>query len=110
MIRRPPRSTLFPYTTLFRSAAKQLLYRSLDGAFMVVDYTIAGDVFQAGRPRPWAHSQPAYGGGAGSNPVFDSFPDGKHLAIPGELSQAEQQPKGNVHVTFLVHWFDDLSR
>src|SRR2546422_6331319 len=51
MIRRPPRSTLFPYTTLFRSAAKQLLYRSLDGAFMVVDYTIAGDVFQAGRPR-----------------------------------------------------------
>jgi len=90
-------------------AAKQLLYRSLDGAFMVVDYTIAGDVFQAGRPRPWAHSQPAYGGGAGSNPVFDSFPDGKHLAIPGELSQAEQQPKGNVHVTFLVHWFDDLS-
>src|SRR5438309_6080817 len=25
MIRRPPRSTLFPYTTLFRSVAKQLL-------------------------------------------------------------------------------------
>src|SRR2546422_3995065 len=25
MIRRPPRSTLFPYTTLFRSAAKRLL-------------------------------------------------------------------------------------
>src|SRR2546422_8430084 len=24
MIRRPPRSTLFPYTTLFRSAARQL--------------------------------------------------------------------------------------
>src|SRR3712207_7034558 len=25
MIRRPPRSTLFPYTTLFRSAGRQLL-------------------------------------------------------------------------------------
>src|SRR3989442_6451053 len=25
MIRRPPRSTLFPYTTLFRSASKHLL-------------------------------------------------------------------------------------
>src|SRR2546429_6575890 len=25
MIRRPPRSTLFPYTTLFRSIAKQML-------------------------------------------------------------------------------------
>src|SRR2546427_7670840 len=27
MIRRPPRSTLFPYTTLFRSRARQLRHR-----------------------------------------------------------------------------------
>src|SRR2546430_9536828 len=27
MIRRPPRSTLFPYTTLFRSLCSQLLHR-----------------------------------------------------------------------------------
>src|SRR2546426_2218423 len=27
MIRRPPRSTLFPYTTLFRSLALELLHR-----------------------------------------------------------------------------------
>src|SRR5256885_16385689 len=27
MIRRPPRSTLFPYTTLFRSDVKQSIYR-----------------------------------------------------------------------------------
>src|SRR3712207_7146637 len=27
MIRRPPRSTLFPYTTLFRSAVGRLFYR-----------------------------------------------------------------------------------
>src|SRR3990167_5536233 len=33
MIRRPPRSTLFPYTTLFRSAIGQRLVRKLcDGA------------------------------------------------------------------------------
>src|SRR5258708_30857066 len=31
MIRRPPRSTLFPYTTLFRSPAK-VLAAKLDGA------------------------------------------------------------------------------
>src|SRR2546427_2962643 len=30
MIRRPPRSTLFPYTTLFRSGATELTSRSLD--------------------------------------------------------------------------------
>src|SRR2546427_929450 len=28
MIRRPPRSTLFPYTTLFRSGDKRILYSS----------------------------------------------------------------------------------
>src|SRR3712207_8766595 len=31
MIRRPPRSTLFPYTTLFRSAHRQPLYRYVGG-------------------------------------------------------------------------------
>src|SRR5574337_1332062 len=30
MIRRPPRSTLFPYTTLFRSAGKAFLHVVLD--------------------------------------------------------------------------------
>src|SRR3712207_8907986 len=32
MIRRPPRSTLFPYTTLFRSARADGLAEDLDGA------------------------------------------------------------------------------
>src|SRR2546429_9241401 len=31
MIRRPPRSTLFPYTTLFRSADPHVLVRALVG-------------------------------------------------------------------------------
>src|SRR2546422_6362335 len=30
MIRRPPRSTLFPYTTLFRSLTEGVLYVSVD--------------------------------------------------------------------------------
>src|SRR3712207_7251596 len=30
MIRRPPRSTLFPYTTLFRSAAGQHCWRDIE--------------------------------------------------------------------------------
>src|SRR5437660_9813356 len=33
MIRRPPRSTLFPYTTLFRSAANQVVSVGADIAF-----------------------------------------------------------------------------
>src|SRR5687768_18354664 len=35
MIRRPPRSTLFPYTTLFRSIAREA------GAKLIVDNTFA---------------------------------------------------------------------
>src|SRR5260370_38069916 len=35
MIRRPPRSTLFPYTTLFRSDLKVVVFDSaIDGFFM----------------------------------------------------------------------------
>src|SRR2546429_7340476 len=43
MIRRPPRSTLFPYTTLFRSIADEILLdalrhgiRTIDGDFLRV--------------------------------------------------------------------------
>src|SRR5687768_17822826 len=32
MIRRPPRSTLFPYTTLFRSSTEKLLSQCVDGS------------------------------------------------------------------------------
>src|SRR2546429_5470327 len=32
MIRRPPRSTLFPYTTLFRSLVQETYARALQGA------------------------------------------------------------------------------
>src|SRR3989442_5725122 len=34
MIRRPPRSTLFPYTTLFRSAVRSETHRILDVGWM----------------------------------------------------------------------------
>src|SRR5688572_32357868 len=37
MIRRPPRSTLFPYTTLFRSAALTTTYRRHLESLLAVD-------------------------------------------------------------------------
>src|SRR3989442_15104847 len=37
MIRRPPRSTLFPYTTLFRSASIESRYR---GGFMSINSSV----------------------------------------------------------------------
>src|SRR3712207_8194144 len=54
MIRRPPRSTLFPYTTLFRSKALvQSIYRVSQGAGLALTtaryYTPSGRLIQ----RPW---------------------------------------------------------
>src|SRR2546430_9024061 len=41
MIRRPPRSTLFPYTTLFRSASAQQLAAEVEADFR--DVIVRGD-------------------------------------------------------------------
>src|SRR5256885_4895710 len=45
MIRRPPRSTLFPYTTLFRSLAKGIAFKIAD----VAPYQRFVDVFDRRR-------------------------------------------------------------
>src|SRR3712207_49543 len=37
MIRRPPRSTLFPYTTLFRSIPAEQAIRGLEGVTLLVE-------------------------------------------------------------------------
>src|SRR5256885_7870104 len=39
MIRRPPRSTLFPYTTLFRSATKLFGKELIDEGHVVIELT-----------------------------------------------------------------------
>src|SRR2546430_5261343 len=46
MIRRPPRSTLFPYTTLFRSPRELLLVALLDRADLAAERGIVGVVDQ----------------------------------------------------------------
>src|SRR2546422_11384051 len=69
MIRRPPRSTLFPYTTLFRSVAllgpsgsgKSTILRMLAGLITPTH----GEVFY--------HGQPLHGLNPGVAIVFQSF-------------------------------------
>src|SRR3712207_7453872 len=60
MIRRPPRSTLFPYTTLFRSADDgQRVFRRAGRGDPLCDRSAAGDAEPLrrdrgeGRRRPW---------------------------------------------------------
>src|SRR3712207_7189279 len=51
MIRRPPRSTLFPYTTLFRSAFKTFRGTAANGPGVVAEHT-----FTTGVPTPGGES------------------------------------------------------
>src|SRR2546430_12521693 len=51
MIRRPPRSTLFPYTTLFRSAAAKSA--NLGGAPVTPTTDLALDDIRLGDPALW---------------------------------------------------------
>src|SRR2546422_3564406 len=53
MIRRPPRSTLFPYTTLFRSAHVEAVASLVGRAELLVAVGILGAVLAA-RRRQWA--------------------------------------------------------
>src|SRR2546422_1770836 len=68
MIRRPPRSTLFPYTTLFRSSSQSLPHRPL---------TLHNTRLRAGTPRR----------GSGS----DVHPE-LYAARPPERCAAEERP------------------
>src|SRR2546429_6962734 len=58
MIRRPPRSTLFPYTTLFRSDQLETLLRQPDAPNLYWSLTVL--------PKPFADLQPSLYEGAHS--------------------------------------------
>ena len=58
MIRRPPRSTLFPYTTLFRSVKFAQLHapdRRLHLGHAVIRAKAVMDVVKVETSRPWLH-------------------------------------------------------
>src|SRR4051794_41395351 len=60
MIRRPPRSTLFPYTTLFRSGVEELEHRAVAeaagrrdvGSFEQLPDVVLGEDLRQHRPPP----------------------------------------------------------
>src|ERR1051326_2582216 len=73
MIRRPPRSTLFPYTTLFRSQVLELRARSRTGSAIRALLDLAPDT---------AH---LVGDGGEQDVPLDQVKKGEHLRVrPGE--------------------------
>src|SRR5258708_21607235 len=89
MIRRPPRSTLFPYTTLFRSlkpAASGLLNVKLDASGTLADLNARLDVQMRNlRAENLPKFEPA---------SFDLTvqAQGRQLTMSGKLQQAKIQP------------------
>src|SRR3989449_7247443 len=94
MIRRPPRSTLFPYTTLFRSRfrdreeADQLTARAATGAGRpAVDagraYRVDEGAVEAAVARQ--HDVPAAGGGGGGKNSRPGAPPGQKAAARPRL-------------------------
>src|SRR2546422_6069467 len=74
MIRRPPRSTLFPYTTLFRSRAQQL-----------------GTDRQPGRPRPFhVDPQPDF--------IFGNEPDDHAVMKRGRSEEHTSELQSRLHL------------
>src|SRR3712207_7521708 len=72
MIRRPPRSTLFPYTTLFRSAVGQQVAHRQGGVAQRLDRAAAG-----GRQVHELHAEVlrrAVGAAAGGGAAVDDHP------------------------------------
>jgi serine/threonine-protein kinase len=90
---------------LWSDNGRELFYETADNRIMVVDYTVDGASFVAGKPRPWSDRQIFYTGTSN----LDLAPGGKRFAV---FSTPETAPseKGSVHVTMLLNFFDELKR
>src|SRR5256886_12066566 len=101
MIRRPPRSTLFPYTTLFRSILIELQRDGVGSDDQLTD----GGVRRSDLDREFAaqHDRGSDGrGGAGERPVFEPREatgqlEGKRHRIPQKI-QTQTGPPTSTHV------------
>src|SRR3712207_9318504 len=94
MIRRPPRSTLFPYTTLFRSGDRQRGERRLRGLLEVPGpgdpLPLEVEELEDLRIRLRGRREPGDAGGQGDEGAGDA-PAAAPVGEPGERSE-EQRP------------------
>jgi hypothetical protein len=85
---------------------KQLFFESGDNQIMVVDYTVAGDLFKAQKPRPWTDYRTLV---APARYNISLAPDGKRFVVIAPVETTTEQPSTS-HATFLLNFFDELRR
>jgi serine/threonine-protein kinase len=79
-----------------------LFYGMLDGQIMEVPFTVAGDVFQPEKPRPWSPVRFS----TGLYRRYDIHPDGKRFAI----AKSAQEGQHGDEVTLVFNLFNELRR
>src|SRR2546425_12986301 len=93
MIRRPPRSTLFPYTTLFRSRLARRLALEQHGGHLTCDRQLDAVALAEGHGRAGGVHALRDGGPSGER-VFQSLAESQ---VDAELVIARQRPGGGEH-------------
>src|SRR5690349_22177832 len=93
MIRRPPRSTLFPYTTLFRSLAVVLERRRADAAQLAVRQRRLEDVRGVHR---------AARGRAGADDVVDLVDEQDRVRVPDQDRKSTRLNSSHVEISYAV--------
>jgi Tol biopolymer transport system component len=83
----------------------ELFFLGDDDRIMVMDYTIQGDSFSAGKPRVWSPAQVLR---TGVNQDFDVSADGKRVIMFPKPSA--EQSQSNLHAIFLLNFFDEVRR
>ena len=85
---------------------RELLFRSLDSRFMVVNYTRQGDSFVAGKPRLWSEKRlldSVMGQGA-----FDLTSDGRRVVMLMPVEAGERTAQNEA--IFLENFLDEVRR
>src|SRR5690606_41317532 len=106
-IRRPPRSTLFPYTTLFRSAQVTVTPAEAGRGFALSTEGPAFEAWREGMRRAWGR-EPVEMGVGGSIPFVAAFSE-KMPQAPIVLVGAGD-PKSSVHAPNESQDLDDLKK
>jgi Tol biopolymer transport system component len=91
---------------LWANNGRELYYETTDNRIMVVDYSVNGTSFVAGKPRLWSDKQLFYTGASN----LDLAPDGKRFVVFTLPETAASGEKGTVHVTVLENFFDEVRR
>src|SRR2546430_9278502 len=86
MIRRPPRSTLFPYTTLFRSQINARILATFEGAANKAREQFETQIQEIVQPHI-AHAEEAIQRLAGSRSLVDAALDRKSTRLNSSHSQ-----------------------